>query len=235
MSRAGTSMPRRAAAESRRRGLEGDPDLREAVRLAEAIVFAAPEPVTAQALAARLPAGLDTAAVLAALDDRHADGGIRLVAVAGGYAFRTAPDLGPALAGALSPPEPRRLSRAALETLAIIAYHQPATRAEIEEIRGVATSRGTLDVLLEAGLIRLRGRRRSPGRPVTLGTTPAFLAHFGLDAVADLPGLAEMQGLGYLEGPVPPGLVVPLPGDASTLAEDEGPLGEDPEPLAETG
>ena len=207
----------------------------EAVRLAEAILFAAPEPVAPAALAARLPAGTDVAAVIAAVRARHAGGGIALVAVAGGHAFRTAPDLAAALAGAALAPEPRRLSRAALETLAIIAYHQPVTRAEIEEIRGVATSRGTLDVLLEAGLVRLRGRRRTPGRPVTLGTTAAFLQQFGLDAVADLPGAAELKGLGYLDGPVAAGLGVPAPDDATTLREDEEPLEGDPGPLSEEG
>lgn len=198
----------------------------QTVRLAEAILFAAPEPVTAEALAARLPAGSDAAAVIEAVRTRHAGGGLVLVAVAGGHAFRTAPDLAALLAGATPRPEPRRLSRAALETLAIIAYHQPVTRAEIEEIRGVATSKGTLDVLLEAGFVRLRGRRRAPGRPVTLGTTPGFLQHFGLDTVADLPGLEELKGLGYLDAPVPAGLAIPLPDDAGTLREDEEPLGD---------
>ena len=119
---------------------------------------------------------------------------------------------------------PQKLSRAALEVLAIIAYHQPATRAEIEEIRGVTASKGTLDTLLETGWIRLRGRRRAPGRPVTYGTTPGFLAHFGLNSVADLPGLDELKALSFLEGRMPPGFAVPLPSDDQALAEDEEPL-----------
>jgi segregation and condensation protein B len=127
--------------------------------------------------------------------------------------------------------EQRRLSRAALETLAIVAYHQPVTRAEIEEIRGVTTSKGTLDVLLETGWIRLRGRRRSPGRPVTYGTTEAFLDHFGFDSIQDLPGLSELKGAGLLDSNLPPGFALPNPDDAPDLREDEEPL--DDEDLAE--
>jgi len=120
--------------------------------------------------------------------------------------------------------EERKLSRAAIETLAIIAYHQPVTRAEIEDIRGVVTSKGTLDVLLETGWIRPRGRRKAPGRPVTYGTTEAFLSHFGLDAVGDLPGLDELKGSGLLDGRLPAGFAVPLPSDDASLHEDEDPL-----------
>jgi segregation and condensation protein B len=115
----------------------------------------------------------------------------------------------------------RRLSKAALETLAIIAYHQPVTRAEIEEIRGVTTSVGTLDILLETGWIRLRGRRRAPGRPVTYGTTEAFLSHFGLEAIKDLPGLAELRASGLLDGNLPPDFSVPEPTDVAALMPDE--------------
>jgi segregation and condensation protein B len=122
---------------------------------------------------------------------------------------------------------PGACPRAALETLAIVVYHQPVTRAEIEEIRGVATSKGTLDALLETGWIRLRGRRRAPGRPVTYGTTPAFLSHFNLNAVEDLPGLEELKGAGFLDGRIPPGLSLPVPSDDSTLREDEDPLEDD--------
>ena len=114
-----------------------------------------------------------------------------------------------------------------METLAIIAYHQPVTRAEIEEIRGVATSKGTLDLLLETGWLRLRGRRKAPGRPVTYGTTPAFLEHFGLDAIDDLPGLEELKGAGLLDGRLPPGLAVPTPSDDMILRDDEDPLDDD--------
>jgi segregation and condensation protein B len=119
---------------------------------------------------------------------------------------------------------PRKLSRAAMETLAIVAYHQPVTRAEIEAIRGVTTSKGTLDVLLETGWVRLRGRRKAPGRPVTYGTTEAFLSHFGLEALADLPGLDELKGAGLLEGAQPQGFDVPMPSDDPALREDEEPL-----------
>jgi segregation and condensation protein B len=147
------------------------------------------------------------------------------VKVSGRYAFRTAGDLAYVMARDVV--EPRRLSRAAMETLAIVAYHQPVTRAEIEEIRGVATSKGTLDTLLETGWVRLRGRRKTPGRPVTYGTTPLFLDHFGLDAVDDLPGLEELKGAGFLEGRVPSGLAVPVPNDDTTLREDEDPLEDD--------
>jgi len=122
--------------------------------------------------------------------------------------------------------EPRRLSKAAQETLAIIAYHQPVTRAEIELVRGVQTSRGTLDVLLELGLVRMRGRRRTPGRPVTFGTTPAFLDHFGLDRIDDLPGLEELKGAGFIEGRLAKDLTVPIPDDDPGLRDDEDPLGD---------
>ncbi len=108
--------------------------------------------------------------------------------------------------------------------MAIIAYHQPVTRAEIEEIRGVSTAKGTLDVLLETGWVRMRGRRRAPGRPITYGTTEAFLVHFGLESVGDLPGLEELRGAGLLEGSIPPGFSVPLPSDGDLLAPDEDPL-----------
>lgn len=198
--------------------LPDTPPPSDTVRLAEALIFCASTPVTEADLAARLPSGTDMRAVLAEIAGAYADRGLVLARVAGGYAFRTAPDLAPALRGGV--PEPRRLSRAALETLAIVAYHQPVTRAEIEEIRGVTTSKGSLDLLLETGWVRLRGRRRTPGRPVTYGTTPAFLDHFGLDAVSDLPGLDELKGLGLLEGRLPAGFRVPQPGDAAGADED---------------
>jgi segregation and condensation protein B len=116
------------------------------------------------------------------------------------------------------------LSRAAIETLAIVAYHQPVTRAEIESIRGVVMSKGTLDVLLETGWVRMRGRRKAPGRPITYGTTEAFLAHFGLDALGDMPGIEELKGAGLLDGRIPAGFSVPLPSDDVALREDEDPL-----------
>ncbi len=200
----------------------------QAVRLAEALIFSAPVPLGPAALAARLPPGTDVPAVVAEIARAYATRGLTLVRVAGGYAFRTAPDLAGALRG--DAPEARRLSRAALETLAIVAYHQPVTRAEIEEIRGVTTSKGSLDLLLETGWVRLRGRRRTPGRPVTYGTTPAFLDHFGLDAISDLPGLDELKGLGLIEGRLPAGFRVPQPGDGAD-PDDDPPSGEG-EPIA---
>ena len=194
------------------------------LRIVEAALFASPGPVEERALAARLPPGADVSLVLRALVHDYAARGVNLRRVDEGWAFRTAPDVAAALADGAR--EPKKLSRAAVETLAIIAYHQPATRAEIEHVRGVATSRGTLETLLEAGFIRLRGRRRSPGRPVTFGTTPGFLDHFGLERVSDLPGLAEMKAAGLLDARLPPGLDMPPPVDDDALRDDEDPLGQ---------
>lgn len=194
----------------------------ELVRMVEALLFASASPLTAAQLAERLPPGTDVGAIVGDLAKLYAHRGVNLVRVGGGYAFRTAPDLGHLLKR--DAVEPRRLSRAALETLSIIAYHQPVTRAEIEAIRGVATSRGTLDVLMEAGFIRMRGRRRAPGRPVTYGTTLGFLEHFGLESVADLPGLDELKAAGLLDM-VPPSAAAPAPAaDDEALAPDEEPL-----------
>lgn len=193
-----------------------------ALRLLEAMLFAAGEPLDEATIAARLPEGSDVRALLAELSADYAPRGVNLVRVAGKWMLRTAPDLGFLLAR--DKPEPRRLSRAALETLAIIAYHQPVTRAEIEEIRGVSTNKGTLDVLLAAGWVRLRGRRRSPGRPVTYGTSETFLVHFGLDAIGDLPGLDELRGTGLIDARVSAGITVPLPSDGPALKDDEDPL-----------
>src|SRR4051795_7215906 len=197
------------------------PDHGEAMRMAEALLFASAEPLGADDIRARLPQGADTEAVLTDLAKLYAPRGVNLVQVAGKWAFRTAGDLSFVLARDVV--EPRKLSRAAMETLAIVAYPQPVTRAEIEEIRGVVTSKGTLDTLLETGWIRLRGRRKAPGRPVTYGTTPRFLEHFGLNAVDDLPGLEELKGTGMLDGRIPPGLSVPVPSDDTTLRADEDP------------
>ena len=201
------------------------PDHGEAMRIAEALLFASAQPLSVEDLTGRLPEGADVAKILEGLQAFYAGRGVNLVRVAGRWAFRTASDLSFVLSRDVV--EQRKLSRAAMETLAIIAYHQPVTRAEIEEIRGVATSKGTLDTLLETGWIRLRGRRRAPGRPVTYGTTPHFLEHFGLDAIEDLPGLEELKGAGFLEGRVPSDLSVPVPSDASALREDEDPLDQD--------
>ncbi len=191
-------------------------------RLVEALIFASAEPVGEEALAGELPEGTDVAAILARLEADYAGRGVELARVAGKWQFRTAPDLAARLCREVV--EPRKLGRAALEVLAIIAYHQPVTRAEMEQIRGVTMSRGTLDLLLETGWIRMRGRRRTPGRPVTWGTTEAFLVHFGLEAVQDLPGLEELKGAGLLEGQIPAGFAVPLPTDGDTLTSEEDPL-----------
>jgi segregation and condensation protein B len=197
--------------------------LAEAVRMAEAIVFASAEPVTEKQLAARLPDGLDVPAVMAELRIVYEKRGVNLVKVGDAWAFRTAGDL--AFLMNRDSIQQKKLSRAALEVLAIIAYHQPVTRAEIEEIRGVETSKGTIDTLMETGWIRMRGRRRSPGRPVTYGTTEAFLDHFGLEELRDLPGMDELKGAGLLSTRMPSHFSVPLPpADAGILTEDEDPL-----------
>jgi segregation and condensation protein B len=167
------------------------------LRLLEAILFAAADPVTEDAIASRLPEGVDVKALIAELQQHYAERGVNLTRVAGKWAFRTAPDLGNILR--IERSFVRKLSRAAVETLAIVAYHQPVTRAEIEEIRGVQLSRGTFDTLFESGWIKPVGRRRTPGRPVTWGTTDAFLGHFGLEGVSDLPGMDELRAAGLLD------------------------------------
>lgn len=197
-------------------------DRREKLRMLEALLFAASEPLDEKRLGERLGLGEELPALLDELKGFYASRGINLVRVAGKWAFRTAPDLAHLLEQHTS--EERRLSKAALETLAIIAYHQPVTRAEIEEIRGVTTSKGTLDVLLETGWIRPRGRRRAPGKPITYGTTESFLIHFGLDSIKDLPGLAELKGAGLLDSNLPPDFKVPEPQDIAALMPDELPL-----------
>ena len=172
-------------------------DVAFSVRLVEALLFASTKPLTEDELAARLPADTDIKAVLAELAALYEGRGIALTAVAGGWAIRTAPDLAAALR--ITVEVPRRLSRAAMEALAIIAYHQPVTRAEIEEIRGVALSRGTLDLLLEVGWIKPRGHKQTPGRPALWVTTDEFLMHFGLANVDDLPGIEELKAAGLLD------------------------------------
>ncbi|MBU1376621.1 MAG: SMC-Scp complex subunit ScpB [Alphaproteobacteria bacterium] len=194
----------------------------DTAREIEALLFAAAGPLTVEDLAKRLPQGADIAAGLADLSALYEGRGVVLVNVAGGWRFQTAADLAWLMTEERE--EPRRLSKAAQETLAIIAYHQPVTRAEIESVRGVAASRGTLDVLLELGLVRMRGRRRTPGRPVTFGTTDAFLEHYGLASIADLPGLSEMKAAGLLSLDLPPDFAVP---DPNALAADEDPLEAD--------
>jgi len=194
----------------------------EELRLLEALLFASAEPLDEKTLAARLPAGVDLRATLNRLQAEYASRGVNLVRVAGKWGFRTAGDLSWLLTK--DSVVPRKLSRAAIETLAIVAYHQPVTRAEVEEIRGISAAKGTLDVLLETGWVRPRGRRKAPGRPVTYGTTEAFLSHFGLEALDDLPGLDELKGSGLLDGRLPPGFTVPVPSDDPALREDEDPL-----------
>jgi segregation and condensation protein B len=196
----------------------------EKLRVLEAVLFAAANPMEENELTQYFTGDDDIPALLEELQNLYAGRGVNLMRIAGKWAFRTAPDLS-FLLERISV-EPRRLSRAALETLAIIAYHQPVTRAEIEEVRGVSTSKGTLDVLLEMGWIRLRGRRRAPGRPVTYGTTETFLEHFGFDSVKDLPGLGELKGAGLLDSNLPPGFNVPEPSDLPLLMPDEEPLEE---------
>jgi segregation and condensation protein B len=201
------------------------PELAEkSLRILEALLFASAEPLGAAQLAPHVGEGADVEALLVKLAEEYRPRGVNLVRRADKWAFRTAEDLGYLLRRETT--DNRPLSRAALETLAIIAYHQPATRAEVEEVRGVATGKGTLDLLMEAGWIRMRGRRRTPGRPVTYGTTEAFLDHFGLEALADLPGLEELKGAGLLSNRLPPNMQIPLPFDGP-LRDDEDPLDPD--------
>ncbi|MGA1634905.1 MAG: SMC-Scp complex subunit ScpB [Gemmobacter sp.] len=193
------------------------PDLHEQERMVEAILFASAEPLGAAQIEARMPRGSDVPEALAALARRYEGRGGVLMRLGEAWAFRTAPDLGHLMQREVV--ETRKLSRAAIETLAIIAYHQPVTRAEIEEIRGVALSRGTLDQLLELDWIRLGRRRMSPGRPVTFVVTPVFLDHFGLASARDLPGLADLRAAGLLDNR-------PLPGLGGGAGDDEA--AEDP-------
>lgn len=202
-------------------GFEAREIARHNLRVLEALLFASAEPLSAAEMAPFLGEGADVAALLRQLVDDYAQRGVNLVRRGDRWAFRTASDLGMVLRREET--ESRQLSRAALETLAIIAYHQPATRAEIEEVRGVATGKGTLDLLMEAGWVRMRGRRRTPGRPVTYGTTDAFLDHFGLESLSDLPGIEELKGAGLLSGRLPAGFQFPLAFDGP-LRDDEDPL-----------
>lgn len=197
--------------------------LAEAVRMAEAIVFASAEPVTEKALLARLPDGVDLPVVMEELAAHYEKRGVNLVRSGDAWAFRTAGDL--AFLMSRDSVQQKKLSRAALEVLAIIAYHQPVTRAEIEDIRGVETSKGTLDTLLETEWVRMRGRRKTPGRPVTYGTTDKFLDHFQLEEIRDLPGMEELKGAGLLSARMPANFSVPLPpSDLDALTDDEDPL-----------
>ncbi|HTS92890.1 MAG TPA: SMC-Scp complex subunit ScpB [Stellaceae bacterium] len=204
----------------------------EALRLIEALIFASAAPVEEASIAERLPEEADVATLLAELAEHYDGRGVNLVRIAGGWTFRTAPDLGPRLR--LETTVQRRLSRAGVETLAIVAYHQPVTRAEIEEIRGVQISKGTIDTLLEAGWIMPKGRRETVGRPVTWGTTDAFLRHFGLGEVNDLPGMDELKAAGLIGGrPAVSIRETALPAEvaASEVLEDDAGAPPELEPL----
>jgi segregation and condensation protein B len=195
------------------------------LRLVEALLFASAAPIEEPALTARLPEGADVPALLAELAELYAPRGVNLVRRGDGWAFRTAPDLAAALSAESI--VPRKLPRAALETLAIVAYHQPVTRAEIEDIRGVSVSQGTLDLLFEAGWVEMQGRKETPGRPMLWGTTAAFLDHFGLAGLDDLPGLEELKASGLLDPN-------PVLATYASRASDEPVSGEaEVEPLAE--
>jgi segregation and condensation protein B len=194
----------------------------EAIRAAEALLFAGGEPITAKQLSERLGPAVDVAAVLMKLKADYAERGVQLVEAGGAWRFQSAPDLASLFAETRE--APRRLPKAAMETLAVIAYHQPVTRAEIEEIRGVSLSRGSMELLLEIGWIRPRGRRRTPGRPLTFGTTDAFLSHFGLASLDALPGKDDLKALGLLDPRAANALEVPRPSDE--LANDEEALSE---------
>ena len=222
----------REQAQSAPAGDDGPPGVRLAIgndaallRIVEALLFAASEPLDLDTLRARLPEDTDVRGLINALQSKYADAGVNLVEVGGRWRFQTAEDLSWLLRTERE--EPRKLSQAALETLAIIAYHQPVTRAEIEEIRGVAVSKGTLDQLLEMKWIRLRGRRRTPGRPVTYGVTDAFMDYFGLANLSDLPGVSDLKAAGLLSSRLPPDFSIPAPGqiipdsDEELFSEDE--------------
>ena len=196
--------------------------LLQASRIAEALIFVSADPVEEKDIAKRMPDGVSALEALEALRAQYAGRGINLIRVNTRWTFRTATDLSWLLSREVS--EPKKLSRPAIETLSIIAYHQPVTRAEIEDIRGVAISKGTLDVLMETGWVRLRGRRKAPGRPITDGTTDTFLLHFSLETIGDLPGLDELKAAGMFDGRLPEGFGVPQPRDGDELTEDEDPL-----------
>jgi len=195
------------ALEEQEESLFAAPPIAEQERMVEAILFASADPVTVAEMAARMPHGADPAEALVYLRRRYEGRGIRVVKVGDAWAIRTAPDLGFLMQKEVV--ETRKLSRAAIETLAIIAYHQPATRAEIEEIRGVAVSRGTVDQLLELEWIRFGRRRMTPGRPVTYVVTQTFLDHFGLESARDLPGIKELRAAGLLDSRPMPGVTAP--------------------------
>ena len=207
--------------EHKDQSLFAPPPIAEQERMIEAVLFAASAPVSVRELEARLPHGSDPAEALVHLRKRYEGRGVNVMRVGDGYVMRTASDLGFLMERETV--ETRKLSRAAIETLAIIAYHQPATRAEIEEIRGVAVSRGTVDQLLELEWIRFGRRRMTPGRPVTFVVTDTFLSHFGLESPRDLPGLKELRSAGLLDSRLPP---TSMPGTSSDDEDEELPLDE---------
>lgn len=198
--------------------LKTTPDVDHELRLLEALLFAAVEPIDIETLRDRMPDDCDVGALLARLTRDYAGRGMNLVRVADRWRFQTAPDLEPHMIDIKE--TPRKLSKAALETLAIIAYHQPVTRPEIEDIRGVSVSSGTIEVLMELGWIRHRGRRRTPGRPTTLGTTEAFLAHFNMEELSDLPGKDDLKAAGLLDSRLPKDFEVPTPMISMDIDED---------------
>jgi segregation and condensation protein B len=199
------------------------PDATEQERMVEAVLFASSEPLSQREIAGRLPAGCDVGEAIVALRRRYEGRGVQLMRLGDAWAFRTASDLGFLMSRQVV--EQRKLSRAAIETLAIVAYHQPVTRAEIEEIRGVSVSKGTIDLLMELGWIKLGRRKQTPGRPVTFVVTPAFLDHFGLESEGDLPGLAELRASGLLDNrPLPGGLPGLAVADDASDDEDDATL-----------
>lgn len=208
--------------------LKSGGDIDANLRHLEALLFAAVEPIDVQTLRDRMPDDADVGALLARLARDYEGRGVNLVRVADRWRFQTAPDLAEHLTDVKE--ARRKLSNAALETLAIVAYHQPVTRAEIEDVRGVGVSKGTLDVLMELGWLRLRGRRRTPGRPVTYGTTNGFLAHFNLETISDLPGRDDLKAAGLLDPRLPKDFEMPEPMMADDLTVDEDPLEEEGDP-----
>ena len=204
--------------ETKEKKLFDAPSLAEQERMIEAVLFASSEPITLRELEQRLPRGSDVGEAMAFLRHRYQGRGVQVMKVGDAYAFRTAPDLGFLMHRETV--ETRKLSRAAIETLAIIAYHQPVTRAEIEEIRGVSVSRGTIDQLIEREWIRFGRRKMTPGRPVTFVVTPGFLDHFGLETARDLPGLKELRAAGLLDNRPPLG-ALPKAGEGDVDSEEE--------------
>jgi len=195
------------------------PPFLEKERMLEAILFSVSEPISKQQIEKRMPIGSDVSEALLSLKDRYSSRGVNLVRIGDGYALRTAPGLGFLMQK--ESVETRKLSRAAIETLAIIAYHQPVTRSEIEEIRGVSVSSGTIDILLELEWIKLGRRRQSPGRPVTFVVTQLFLDHFGMESAKDLPGIKELRDAGLLDNRPPPGATLDMSDNEFTENEDQ--------------